>query len=64
MKLRRRLRELGLKPFKFIRGALEREVEGRLKLQLYEKMDRASKVILRIGKDAWIRAIKESREER
>jgi len=27
-------------------------------------MDRASKVILRVGEDAWIRAIRESREER
>ena len=64
VELRRKLRELGIRPSEVIREALEREVEERLKLQLYEKVERASKVILRVGKDAWIRAIRESREER
>lgn len=64
VELRRKLRELGIKPSRVIKGALEREVEERLKLQLYEKVEKASKTILRVGKDAWIKAIRESGEER
>ena len=62
--LRRKLRELGIKPSEVIRKALEREVEERLKLQLFEKVERASKIIMKVGKDAWIRATRESGEER
>lgn len=64
VELRRKLRELDIKPSRVIKGALEREVEERLKLQLYEKVEKASKTILRVGKDAWIKAIRESGEER
>ena len=64
VELRRKLKELGIKPSEVIKRALEREVEERLKLQLYRKMERASEIIRRVGKDAWIKAIRESREER
>jgi len=50
--------------YKVIREALEREVEERLKLQFYKKVERASKIILRVRKDSWIKAIRQSREER
>ncbi len=64
VELRRKLRELGIKPSEVIKKALEREVEERLKLQLYGKVERASEIIRRVGKEAWVRAIRESREER
>lgn len=64
VELRRKLKELGIKPSEVIKRALEREVEERLKLQLYEKVERASQIITRVGRDAWIKAIRESREER
>jgi len=64
VELRRKLRELGIKPSEVIKRALEREVEERLKLQLYEKVEKASEIIMRVGKEAWVKAIRESREER
>ena len=64
VELRRKLKELGIKPSEVIRKALEREVEERLKLQLYEKVERASEIIRRVGRDAWIKAVRESREEK
>ncbi len=62
--LRRKLKELGIRPSEVIKKALEREVEERLKLQLYRKVERASKIIRRVGRDAWIKAIRESRDGR
>ena len=52
VELRRKLRELSIKPSEVIREALERKVEERLKLQVSEKAERASEIILRVGKDA------------
>jgi len=63
VELRRKLRELGIKPSEVIKKALEREVEERLKLQLYGKVERASEIISRVGREAWVKAIRESREE-
>ena len=64
VELRRKLRELGIKPSEVIKRALEREVEERLRLQLYGKVERASEIIRRVGREAWIKAIRESREQR
>ena len=64
VELRRKLKELGIKPSEVIKKALEREVEERLKLQLYGKVERASEIITRVGREAWVKAIRESREER
>ena len=64
VELRRKLRELGIKPSEVIKKALEREVEERLRLQLYGKVERASEIIRRVGRDAWIKAIRESRDEK
>ena len=64
VELRRKLKELGIKPSEVIRRALEREVEERLKLQLYRKVEGASGIIRKVGRDAWIKAIRESREGR
>ena len=45
VELRRKLKELGIRPSEVIKKALEREVEERLKLQLYRKVERASEII-------------------
>ena len=64
VELRRKLKELGIRPSEVIKKALEREVEERLKLRIYRKVERASEIIRRVGRDAWIKAIRESRDER
>lgn len=64
VELRKKLAELGIKPSEIIRRSLEKEVEERMKQQLYKKAEKASKIISRVGKDAWIKAIRESREQR
>lgn len=62
--LRKKLAELGIKPSETIRKSLEKEVEERMKQQLYKKAEKASKIISKVGKNAWIKAIRESREQR
>jgi len=62
--LRKKLAELGIKPSEIIRKSLEKEVEERMKQQLYKKVEEASKIITKVGKDAWIKAIREDREQR
>ena len=64
VELRKKLAELGIKPSEIIRKSLEKEVEERMKQQLYKKAEKASKIISKVGKDAWIKAIRESREQR
>ena len=64
VELREKLRELGIKPSEVIRRALEREVEERLKLQLYEKVGRASEVIRKVKREDWVKVLREGREER
>lgn len=62
--LRKKLAELGIKPSEIIRKSLEKEVEERMKQELYKKVEKASKIITKVGKDAWIRAIREGRKQR
>ncbi|MGC8998959.1 MAG: CopG family transcriptional regulator [Candidatus Bathyarchaeia archaeon] len=62
--LRKKLAELGIKPSEVIRESLKKEVEERMRQRLYQKMEKASELILRIGKDGWVKAVRESREER
>jgi len=64
VELRKKLAELGVKPSEIIRKSLEKEVEERMKQQLYKKAEKASKIISKVGKDAWIKAIRESRDQR
>jgi len=58
------LRELGIRPSKVIKKALEREVEEGLKMWICRKVERASEIIRKVGRDSWIKAIRESRDER
>ena len=62
--LRKKLAELDIKPSEVIRKSLEKEVEERMKQRLYKKVEEASKIILKVSKEAWVRAVRESREER
>jgi len=62
--LRKKLAELGIKPSEIIRKSLEKEVEERMKQQLYKKVEKASKIITKVGKNAWIKAIREGRQQR
>lgn len=62
--LREKLAELGIKPSEVIRKSLEKEVEERMQKLLYEKVEKASKIILKVGKEAWVEAIREGRMER
>lgn len=62
--LRKKLAELGIKPSEVIRKALEREVEERMIMLLQKKVEKASRIITNVGKDAWTKAIREGREER
>jgi hypothetical protein len=62
--LRKKLAELGIKPSEIIRKSLKKEVEERMKQQLYKKVEKASKIITKVGKDAWIRTIREGRKQR
>ncbi|MGB9741421.1 MAG: hypothetical protein ACP5IM_00085 [Candidatus Bathyarchaeia archaeon] len=62
--LRKKLAELGIKPSEVIRKALKKEVEERMKQQLYKKVEEASKIIKKVNKKMWIKTIRESREER
>jgi antitoxin component of RelBE/YafQ-DinJ toxin-antitoxin module len=62
--LRRKLAELGIKPSEVIRRALQREVEEKMREMFYRKVEEASEIISGVGKDAWVRAIREGREER
>jgi len=62
--LRKKLAELGIKPSKVIRESLKKEVEERMKQRLYQKVEKASKLILKIGKESWVKTIRESREKR
>ena len=62
--LRKKLAELGIKPSEIIRKSLQKEVEDRMKQQLYKNVEKASRIISKVGKDAWIKAIRESREQR
>jgi len=62
--LRRKLAELGIKPSEVIRRSLQREVEEKMREMFYRKVEEASGIISGVGKDAWVRAIREGREER
>jgi antitoxin component of RelBE/YafQ-DinJ toxin-antitoxin module len=62
--LRKKLAELGIKPSKVIRESLEKEVEEKTKEQLCKEAEKASKIISKVRNEEWVKAIRESREER
>lgn len=64
VELRKKMAELGIKPSEVIRKALEKEVEERMRQRLYRKVEEASEIIRRVGREAWVKTIRESRDER
>lgn len=62
--LRRKLAELGVSPSEVIRESLEKEVEERVRKRLCKKAEDASGIILKVGRNAWVKAVRESRDER
>lgn len=63
-KLWKKIKELGIKPSKVIRDALEKEVERKIIEKLYKDIEKISEIILEVGKENWIKAVRESRDER
>jgi len=64
VELRRKLDELGIKPSEAIRRALEKEVEEKMRERLYEMIEKASAILSKVSKQDWIKAVRESRDER
>jgi len=64
VRLRRKLDELGIKPSEAIRKALEREVEEKTREKLLKDVDEASNILSKISGEDWVKAIRESRDER
>lgn len=64
VELRRKLAELGIKPSEAIRRALEREVEEKMRERLYEMIEDASPILSKVSREAWVKAVRESRDER
>lgn len=64
VELRKKLDELGIKPSEAIRRALEKEVEERMRERLCEMIEKASAILSKVSKQDWIKAVRESREER
>ncbi|MEM3676697.1 MAG: hypothetical protein QW176_00945 [Candidatus Bathyarchaeia archaeon] len=62
--LRRKLSELGIRPSDVIKRALEKEVEEKMRQRLYRKVEDASVIIKKVGREAWIRSLREGRGER
>lgn len=62
--LRKKMAELGISPTEAIRRALEREVEEKMRERLYQKIEEGSAILSKVSKEAWVKAIRESRDER
>ena len=64
VELRRKLSELGIKPSEAIRRALESEVEEKMQERLYKMIKNVSPILSKVSKESWVKAIRESRDER
>jgi len=62
--LRRKLYELGIKPSETIRKALEREVEEKMREKLQKEVEATSTILSKVSEKDWVKAIRESRDER
>ena len=64
MELRKKLAELGIKPSEAIRKALEKEVEEKMRERLQKEVEAASTILSKVSEKDWVKAIRESRNER
>lgn|GEM_PF-223473 len=62
--LREKLAEVGVKPSEVIRRALEEELEERTRKMLEEKVEKASSIISKVGREGWVKAVREGRDQR
>jgi antitoxin component of RelBE/YafQ-DinJ toxin-antitoxin module len=64
VELKKKMDELGISPSEAIRRALEQEVDRRMMELLRERIEKASVVLSKVNRDAWVKAIRESRDGR
>jgi len=64
VQLRKKMAELDIKPSEVIKIALEKEVEERTRKMLYEKVEKASQIMSKVRREMWVKAIRESRNEK
>lgn len=62
--LREQMAELGISPTEAIRKALKQEVERKMRQQLFQKIEKASPIISKVSQEAWVKAVRESRDQR
>jgi len=62
--LRRKMAELGIKPSEAIRRALHEEVEKKMRERLRERLEKAGAILSKVGREEWVKAVRESRDER
>lgn len=62
VRLKKKVDELGISPSEVIRRALEQEVDRRTMELLRERIEKASVVLSKVSRDAWVRTIRESRD--
>ena len=62
--LKRKIDELGISPSEVIRRALEEEVRRRTRELLKERLKEVSSILSKVEREEWIKAIRETREER
>ena len=59
-----RMEELGISPSELFRKAIDREIEEREWEQVIKKLDEAGSILRKTSKEEWVKAIRESRDER
>ena len=64
VRLRKKLDELGIRPSEIIKRALEREVEEKMREKLRKDVEEASSIISKVSREDWVKAVRESRDER
>jgi len=62
--LKRKMDELGISPSEVIRRALEEEVRRKTRELLRMRLEEVSSILSKVGKEEWVRTIRETREER
>ena len=61
---RERMRELGISPTKVIRKAIDEAIRENDRERLIKEMNEAGKILRKVSKEEWVKAIRESRDER
>ena len=62
--LRKKMAELGIVPSEVIRKALEEAVRDRSQQLLLGQISAVSAIMKKVGKEDWVRAIREDRDNR